>query len=451
MDSFHVIKDPIHGTMQFTDQEDAWIKPFINHPTYQRLRHIKQLGLGDLVFPGAVHTRFNHSLGCCYVATQIAHKLKLSDAEKQLVMLAALLHDVGHGPFSHAFEDVFCHRSLKHEDWTPMFLSEFKQADFIEHYNTRNPDFPLSDAVFQQCQAMIMHQPNQSPLLSDIVSSQLDADRFDYLLRDSHFCGVNYGVFDFRWVLHCLTRVCTENGERLGITYKGIGAVEQYLNARRLMMRNIYHNQKKYAVEFLLIQFLKQLASCIEAAFPACADTVLGQLLKHANQYNLQFQHAHPTEQDKQRFLIENYPLYKQLTDYDLFLLMRQVIANQPNHPCAHIAKSVYHRHLPKVFPLNKSQYQQAVKILEVYSYPAWQLSLLRMPHLSYIGDTDPILVQYQETVKPLGDMSLMIDALTDKCEETYFLCVERALLATKGVSELVLKITKGSECQQWV
>ena len=123
MNPFHVIKDPVHGTMQFTSLEDAWIKPFVDSPNFQRLRHIKQLGLGDLIFPGAVHTRFNHSIGCCYVAGQIAHKLGLSDQDRQLIMIAGLLHDIGHGPYSHAFEELFVHHAISHEDWTPFFFA----------------------------------------------------------------------------------------------------------------------------------------------------------------------------------------------------------------------------------------------------------------------------------------------------------------------------------------
>src|SRR5579864_8696655 len=89
--SFHMIKDPVYGTMQFTTLENNWIKPFIDSPNVQRLRHIKQLGMGDFIFPGAVHTRFNHSLGCCYIASQIGNKIGLSEEEKQLVMIACLL------------------------------------------------------------------------------------------------------------------------------------------------------------------------------------------------------------------------------------------------------------------------------------------------------------------------------------------------------------------------
>src|SRR3990167_8321236 len=134
MNTFHVIKDPVHDTMQFTATENTWVKPFIDSPPFQRLRHIKQLGLGDYIFPGAVHTRFSHSLGCSYVASQIAHKIGLADEERQLVMIACLLHDMGHGPFSHAFEDIF-QKQIRHEVWTSYFLAEYRNEDFFTNYN----------------------------------------------------------------------------------------------------------------------------------------------------------------------------------------------------------------------------------------------------------------------------------------------------------------------------
>ena len=238
---FHVIKDPVHGTMQFTSIEDNWVKPFIDSPHFQRLRHIKQLGMGDFIFPGSVHTRFNHCLGCCYVASQIAQKIGLADEERQLVMIACLLHDIGHGPFSHAFEGIFHNKLIRHEDWTPYFLADYDTPEFFQQYNRKNPRYHLSSEKFRQIADMIMHRPVEKCVLADIVSSQLDADRMDYLLRDSHFCGVRYGEFDFRWLLHCMSIVESKEGERLGITHKGIGVIEHYLMARRLMTRNIYH------------------------------------------------------------------------------------------------------------------------------------------------------------------------------------------------------------------
>ena len=156
---FHVIKDPVHGTMQFTSTEDNWVKPFIDSPNFQRLRHIKQLGMGDFIFPGAVHSRFNHCLGCCYVASQIAQKVGLADEERQLVMIACLLHDIGHGPFSHAFEGVFHEKLIRHEDWTPYFLADYGTKEFFMHYNRLNPRYHLTEEKFHDVADMIMHRP----------------------------------------------------------------------------------------------------------------------------------------------------------------------------------------------------------------------------------------------------------------------------------------------------
>src|ERR1700733_14397887 len=174
---YHVIKDPVHGTLQFSSIEDAWVKPFIDSTNFQRLRHIKQLGMGDYIFPGAVHSRFNHCLGCCYVASQIAQKICLADEERQLVMIACLLHDIGHGPFSHAFEGIFYDKLIKHEDWTPYFLADYGSKDFFQTYNRLNPRYHLNEDKFRVIAEMIMHKPVQKNVLADIVSSQLDSDR----------------------------------------------------------------------------------------------------------------------------------------------------------------------------------------------------------------------------------------------------------------------------------
>jgi HD superfamily phosphohydrolase len=125
----HVFNDPIHGVMQYNNKQKSRIKPIIDSPEFQRLRHIKQLGLADYVFPGAVHTRFNHSIGASYVATQIAEQVNMADDDAELAMTAALLHDIGHGPFSHAFEQASKTQNtetIKHEEWTKHFLEALR-------------------------------------------------------------------------------------------------------------------------------------------------------------------------------------------------------------------------------------------------------------------------------------------------------------------------------------
>jgi uncharacterized protein len=454
---FHVIKDPVHGTMQFTSAEDRWVKPFIDSPNFQRLRHIKQLGMGDFIFPGAVHSRFNHCLGCCYVASQIAQKIGLADEERQLVMIACLLHDVGHGPFSHTFEDMFHDKLIRHEDWTPYFLADYGTKEFFTHYNRMNPRYHLTEEKFHVIADMIMHKPVAKGVLADIVSSQLDADRLDYLLRDSHFCGVRYGEFDFRWMLHCLAIVESHEGERLGITHKGIGVVEHYLMARRLMTRNIYHSQKKLALESLLVQLLINLAEDLEhhGAYTTIRHTRLGQFLVAANRFNQAIASLTPQQRRgekgkayKRDFLEENYESYKELCDYDVFLLIKQLSALTDSQPAVQIALRLQHRQMPKIVRLDDVDLQIVER--ELYEFKTkyhndfqdWQLMLTRTPHQSYSGEDDPILVvNEQGAIKPIGDFSFMINAIADKLEHVAFLCIDKIIAEDKRVIGLMKRL----------
>lgn len=442
--SYHVIKDPVHGTMQFTSTEDGWVKPFIDSPNFQRLRHIKQLGLGDVIFPGAVHTRFNHSLGCCYVASQIAQKIGLADEERQLVMIACLLHDIGHGPFSHAFEGLFRDNPIRHEDWTPYLLADYRKSEFFTHYNRLNPRYHLSEEKFHEISNMIMHHPDAKGVLADVVSSQLDADRLDYLLRDSHFCGVRYGEFDFRWMLHCMTIVEASDGERLGITHKGIGVVEHYLMARRLMMRNIYHSQKKLAIEQALVQLLVALSESIDhyVPFKAIQATRLGEFLSAANRFNQE------TKQSKQAFIEANHKSYKQLCDYDVFSLIRQLSEMNDNHPAVQIATRLQERQMPKIIRLDNVDLDAAMHALTEFktkhqnNYQDWQLTLIKTPHQSYSGEDDPILVTNElGVILPIGEFSLMLNAISDRKEHIAFLSIDKAIADDKAIDQLTKRL----------
>jgi uncharacterized protein len=447
---FHVIKDPVHSTMQFTSTEDAWVKPFIDSPHFQRLRHIKQLGMGDLIFPGAVHTRFNHSLGCCYVASQIAQKIGLADEERQLVMIACLLHDIGHGPFSHAFEGVFKHKLIRHEDWTPYFLNEYSSESFFSCYNRVNPRYHLNKEKFKTIADMIMHKPAAKNVLADIVSSQLDADRLDYLLRDSHFCGVRYGEFDLPWMLHCMAIVNAGEGERLGITHKGTGVVEHYLVARRLMTRNIYHAQKKLALEELLVRLLAHLAESLDehAAYAPMRETPLGQFLRAVNQFNQGLAQQENKAAYKQRFLKEHFNFYKELCDYDVFAVIRQLAELKDKHPAAEIAARLQERKMPQILRLHSADLPAIEEELAAFKqqhhavFQDWQLILIQTPHRSYTDEDDPILVvNEQGAIKPIGDFSLMINAISGKLEHITFLCIDSLIAEHQEVLRLMERL----------
>jgi len=448
---YHVIKDPVHDTMQFTSVEDSWVKPFIDSPPFQRLRHIKQLGMGDFIFPGAVHTRFNHCLGASYVAGQIAQKIGLADEERQLVMIACLLHDIGHGPFSHAFEGIFFDKSIRHEDWTPYFLADFGNSQFFHEYNRVNPRYHLTEDKFRHIADMIMHKPIAKSVLADIVSSQLDADRLDYLRRDSHFCGVTYGEFDFRWMLHCMTIVSSYEGERLGITHKGIGVVEHYLMARRLMMRNIYHSQKKLALEYFLVQWLIQLASSL-ATHPPYAQlkqNPLAQFLMAADEFN-QKAKAEGLAKHKKAFLKTRYENYKELCDYDVFALIKRLATMCDDHPATQIAARLHYRKMPKIIRLDHVDHRIAEAALKTFKdryqadFQDWQLAIIKTPHQSYSGEEDPILVKNErDIVKPIGEISFMLNAISDKLEHVSFLCIDKLIVDDKRVKALIDELQK--------
>ncbi len=451
-DLYHVIKDPVHGTMQFTTNEDNWIKPFIDSPNFQRLRHIKQLGMGDFIFPGAVHTRFNHCLGCCFTARQIAHRVCLAEEEKQLVMIACLLHDIGHGPFSHTFEDVFYKKVIRHEDWTPFFLADYRTDEFFKEYNRRNPRQHLTEEKFKQIEDMIMHKSHGKQVLADIVSSQLDADRLDYLLRDSHFCGVEYGTYDFRWMLNSMVIVNTDTEERLGLTHKGIGVVEHYLMARRLMTRNIYHHQKKLAIEFYLIQLLRSLADSLEtyAPYAEIKTTRLGKFLLAANQFNQQAANTQHMDELKQRFLNDNYANYKELSDYDLFAVIKILAHTQEDHPAAQIAKRLQYRQMPKIIRLDYIDIRSIEEMIATFqqthkkSIQCWQIQLIKTPHQAYSIEDDPILIANEQgVVRPLNQISHLINAISDKAEHTAFLCIDKEVVGESHVAQLVKQLAQ--------
>lgn len=443
---FHVMKDPVHDTMQFTAIEDRWIKPFIDHPIFQRLRHIKQLGMGDFIFPGAVHTRFNHCIGCCYVGSRIAEKINLAEEERQMVMIACLLHDIGHGPFSHAFEDLFEQKAIHHEAWTPYFLHEFRSNLFFKTYNQQNPRYHLTEEKFREIENMIMHRPTNKRVLADIVSSQLDADRLDYLLRDSHFCGVVYGQFDFRWMIHAMTIIQTEQGERLGLTHKGIGVVEHYLMARRLMMRNIYHHQKKLAFEFFLVEFLSSLAqSLFEKQFENIRQTKLGKFLFAVNQFNQAILSGENIAKTRETFLQQYYPIYCELCDYDVFAVIRELANSHHTHKTIALAKRLHYRKMPHIIRLESlAEIKQAEIFIENFrakNHPKiadWQLTLIKAPYQSYSTTADPILIQNEHNmVRPLEVISFMIQALSQQAEHTSFLCVDDDIFEEKWIKEI--------------
>src|SRR5687767_9776827 len=195
-----IIRDPVHDVIAFrTDRPaEALLFRLINSAEFQRLRRVRQLGMASLAYPGADHSRYSHSLGVMETARKMLHRLRgffTIDPRQELVCLvAALLHDLGHGPFSHVFERV---SGVHHEDVTRRVI---RDADSQVHQVLAAHDAGLPEEVL----SFITCQPKRT-FFNDILASQLDADRFDYLLRDNLMTGSQYGAFDLSWLLQAIT------------------------------------------------------------------------------------------------------------------------------------------------------------------------------------------------------------------------------------------------------
>ncbi len=247
------LRDPVHNFIRLRSDEVKLIAV----PLYQRLRGIKQLALASLVYPGALHTRFDHSLGVCHVAGLLAEQLGLSDDETELVRLAALLHDLGHGPFSHVSENLlewYADRAKLKPEQKKDKIHELVTAHFIR----TDPDIArlLSDDKRDQIVKLLADGHGQ-PALKAIVSGPLDADKQDYLLRDSYFCGVAYGVFDIHQFHRSLVLYGPDDDKDLMIDPDGIHAVEQYVLAKYYLTTNVYRHRVRLITDQMLVRAIR--------------------------------------------------------------------------------------------------------------------------------------------------------------------------------------------------
>jgi len=234
------IKDPVHGYVEV----EAELLPVLDSPPVQRLRHVKQLGFSCLVYPGANHTRFEHSLGTMHLATILARHLALDPAEVTLIAAAGLLHDIGHGPFSHTSEG---------------FLAEFAGHDHhrVDHLLAEPALASAIDGADLDPASISSLIRGEHPL-SDLIHGDLDADRMDYLLRDAHYTGVPYGTVDAERLIQ--SSLLHEGG--LGIDESGIAAAESLLIARTLMRSAVYfHHTSRIATSMLALALCEHVAA----------------------------------------------------------------------------------------------------------------------------------------------------------------------------------------------
>jgi len=294
MERKYEIRCPIHGFVELNE----WERDIINQPAFQRLRRIRQLGLTDYVYPGAMHTRFEHSLGVMHVATRMYDSIVAGSAEvlesklsynkdglrrdRVVVRLAALLHEVGHAPLSHAAEEIMPLKPdggrYKHEDYTAAIIRR-ELRDVIEGHPMNENYGIRADDIAQ----LIEGRPEDSANFSGrllfwrrILTSQLDADRMDYLLRDSYHAGVRYGVYDIDRLISCLCafEVKVEDKEPkplIGVSEDGWHAAESLILARYYMFTQVYYHKTRRIYDYHIAEALK--SALPQGSLPSPQDT----------------------------------------------------------------------------------------------------------------------------------------------------------------------------------
>ena len=260
-----ILRDPVHGLISFEGAAESIVCRLLDTRELQRLRRIRCLGPASLAFPGAEHSRFAHAVGSAHVMKRYLDRVyalsddlpaadRVDDDTAQVALAAAMLHDLGHGPYSHAFEAVLPHHFV-HEDWTSKLILD---PDSEVHQVLREIDDEAPARVER-----LVHGESQIPHLSRAVSGTFDVDRCDYLLRDSHMTGVRYGVLDLDWLLQSMRLLVAPGESRARVAVdgeKGLTAVEGFYLGRLYMYRQVYLHKAVRAAEAVMRALFCRLA-----------------------------------------------------------------------------------------------------------------------------------------------------------------------------------------------
>ena len=272
-----ILRDAVHGLVSFEEEEENVIARLIDTPEVQRLRRIRQLGVASYAFPGAEHTRFAHAIGAAHVMKLFLARLRgihgdlpfwqqVTSDRAQDALAAAFLHDVGHGPLSHLFEDAIAGTS-HHEEWTERIV--------LDASTGVNRVLSAIDPHMPERVAALVRGEHPLPYLARAVSGTLDVDRCDYLLRDAHATGVRYGIFDLDWLFRSLRfaelpraepRMGPPSGKAPGLAIdgaKGLPAIEAFILARLFMFQQVYLHKATRSVEWMIRKVLKRASEVV--------------------------------------------------------------------------------------------------------------------------------------------------------------------------------------------
>ncbi|MGE8553830.1 MAG: HD domain-containing protein [Chryseobacterium jejuense] len=327
-----IINDPVHGFIKIPHEI---LFDITEHPYFQRLRRIGQTGLLNLIFPGATHTRFHHALGAMHLMFTALETLKqkgvkISEEEEKGAMLAILMHDIGHGPFSHALENMLM------DDWHHEKLSLLLMNKLNEEFNGQ-----LSMAI------EMFQGKYHRKFFNQLISSQLDVDRLDYLKRDSFFTGVSEGNINTQRIISMMN--VSEEGE-LVIDAKGIYSIENFLTARMFMYWQVYYHKTSALAEFLLVKILERAKYLISQGIELPATENLKYFLYRGK--------SAATDEDIERFT--------SLDDNDVIQAMKEW-QNSDDFVLSYWCKSVIQRNLPKTIisshPFDGKIIEEKIKI----------------------------------------------------------------------------------------
>ena len=399
------IIDPVFG---FINIPRGLLLDIVKHPLLQRLTRIKQLGMASVVYPGAQHTRFQHSLGAFHLTSEAIRTLTqkgifIFDSEAEAVMAAILLHDVGHGPFSHVLEHTLIN-GISHEDISLMMMDSINKE--------MQGRLTLAIKIFKD------EYPKR--FLHQLISSQLDMDRLDYLRRDSFYTGVHEGNIGSARIIKMLNVA----DDRLVIDHKGIYSIENYLTSRRLMYWQVYLHKTTVACEKILVNALLRAKHLANEGRKLFASPALHYFLY--NDVDAELFLSHP----------EALNYYKQLDDNDIWCAMK-VWADNEDKILSLLAKDLLERRLFKVeifeepvvtSHIREIQQQLAARYGISIEDTRYLMSIDTMQKDMYDIHDDHIDILYNDgTMKDIAEASEILNvSLLSKKIRKYYLCYQR-------------------------
>ncbi len=409
-----IFNDPVYGFITIPGER---IFDIVEHPYFQRLRRIKQLGLAHLVYPGALHTRFQHSLGAMHLMGRALAELKmkghtLSRDEQLAAETAMLLHDIGHGPYSHALEHSIVHK-VGHEQISLLFM---KRLNRMFH-----GDLQMALDIFEN------HY--EKHFLHKMIASQFDMDRLDYLKRDSFFTGVSEGTINYERLLNMLQIA----GDEPVIEYKGIYSVEKFITARRIMYWQVYLHKTVLVAEYMAIHLLKRAKWLALNGNPPKAATPALQFFLENDIKLKQF------EEDPS--VLETFAA---LDDYDIFTSLK-LWTGHPDKVLSHLSLALVNRRLFRIEMQNNPFSEEKLALIRKSVQKQFHLTeeeagyfvfFEKTANYTYHPGTDNINILFKDgRVKDITEVSDQLNIhMLSKPTTKYFLCYPKDILSTKKI-----------------